>query len=249
MSKESLNQSHQGRTVNVQAQPAGGLSWQGYTSDTTDDERDLDVYVQAAGGVQPPANLVCQILWWKGEAQFRSPLMPVRTANLKPFTVSARKVQVSFQLTASVAFASGQTFPVSVSIAPGSGTYKGPGGSFSQWVQQPVPPGAMADHYQMTSAAGTVFGTSVHMFAFPAANATLWLLLVDKVGAPAAGDAPVPGGRSTAMTAAQPDAYFDSPGGALEFGNGIVAALSAQPDKYVAPGAGGQCTVDILNGG
>ena len=247
------HQQDRGRIVNVE--PSN--SFQGFESTKTEEECQKDVLIQCKSVPPAGCGLTFEVEFWKGEARFVLGPFLLTTSNLKQFFLSARQVQFNFNMPLVNPSTGGANPPiqVSVSIADGAGAYKGPQGGFGQWLQSPIPPAAMSDVGQMIPTGvnfkgGSVYEGQVNLAVMPPGAAAVWLLLFDQAGAaaPAPGDTPVPGGRSSVMTGVSSTPLFSN-ATPLEFSNGIKYALSLSPASYVAPAAGGQVTVDVNQGG
>lgn len=243
--------SKKGRTIQVL--PTG--SFQGFVSPKLDEDVCTDVVIQPIGNVPLNTGAGFQIRWWRGEAFFDGPTIPLNTRNIKEYQITARQVQVNFAMPAlnQVTGQPNLEIDVNVAVGPGEGGQKSAASAMSQWLQSPVPPAAMSDQGIMTPfgfLGGRVYEGAINLYSLPPGAAQVWLLLFDipGIGGIPANQTPVPGGRSPALSGIGSVELFNgqSP---LEFGTGIVYGLSLTPDKYTAPAAGGQVTVDLYQGG
>jgi len=241
--------SKKGRIVEVL--PVGAFT--GFESPLLPEDVCTDVVIQPLGAITAGAGLTFQVRWWRGEAYFDGPTLPLTTTNIKEYQLTARKVRVNFFLPVAGIASPNVQVDVSVSVGPGEGGQKSAASAFATWLQSPVPPAAMSDQGVMTPAGftgGRVYEGTCNLFVMPPGAAQVWLLLFDitGIGGIPAGQAPVPGGRSPAITGIGSVALFNqqSP---LEFGTGIVYGLSLEPDKYAAPAPGGEVTLDLYQGG
>lgn len=207
--------------------------------------------VVAAGGT-----VKYLIEYWLGNAKFRTALRPIRNDSVIRGLVTASRIRVQIQALAAGGLASPPGPPTcigSVGYARG-GTYQGPAGGIAQWYQEPFAAAALAAFYQFPD--GTtlnnngfkIYGATVNLVALAAGVAGVYALVLDENAGPFAGDIPVPGGRSTLMTLANPSSTFGGTEGPLITSAGCLVALSTTPDVFTAPAGGCTFTCDLLAG-
>lgn len=250
-STSPMKSAREGRTLSLQAVGA----WQGFETELDDECSARDVVIQPLDAVVTVAGILFRIVWWRGEAAFYGPSVPLTTSNIKEYQVSARKVRVEFfvpyQPGIGVSLSSAG-ITVNVSVTYGQGGQKGPASAFSQWVSSPNPAVALGDLAPTGFTSGRVYEGTVNLKAMPAGAAAVWLLLFTNVapgGLISGTTLPVPGGRSAVMTGAPATVSLLNDQSPLEFDNHVTYALSTTPDVYTAPGAGGAVTVDLYLGG
>lgn len=252
MFRSPKDHGREGRVLKLTAR--GGV--QGFETPDTDDGESVprDVLIQPLSdpnGTNATVSFVIQ--WWRGEAKFSSPSLPMSSFNIKEYTVTARKVLVSFTMTQNVLGGAATDLAVSVAVARGQGGQKGPAASFPQWLQSAAPATRTGDLMPVGQLSARVFaGNVILKNGALGGGAALYLLLFTNVapGALISGTTlPVPGGRSPGLLVNGQGVSLYNDQEPLEFSNNITYALSSTPDVYTAVGDGPTATVDLYAGG